>query len=250
MPEKFRVLSYNIHKGFTARNRVFVLRQIRDAIRSVSPDFLFLQEVLGEHSGHQRRIEDWPTKSQFEYMADELWPHFAYGRNAVYDEGHHGNAILSRYPILHWENEDVSTNSIEKRGLLHAVVKPSEKHPEIHLICAHFGLLERDRQLQAVRLCSRIQKHVSEGQSLIVAGDFNDWALRLSGLFKHKANLDEAYFMRHKRHARTFPARLPVFRLDRIYYRDLNVRLSKSLHKEPWDKLSDHVPLLAEFEWK
>src|ERR1700745_327025 len=100
MKKKFRVLSYNIHKGFTARNRRFVLREIRDAVRGLDPDFVFLQEVLGEHQGRRLRVGcAWPEKPQFDVLADELWPHFAYGRNADYEDGHHGNAILSKVPI-------------------------------------------------------------------------------------------------------------------------------------------------------
>lgn len=244
-----RILSYNIHKGFTARNRSFILKEIRDAIREVQADIVFLQEVLGEHQGHQRRIKDWPLQTQFEYMADEIWHHYAYGQNAVYDEGHHGNAILSKYPILRWENEDVSTTAIERRGLLHAVIKPFEDKPEMHLVCIHFGLFENDRQIQAQRLCNRVRSFVSQNEALIVAGDFNDWALRLSPVFQRDAGLEEAYHVRHKRHARTFPARMPILRLDRVYFRGLEVKLAKVLHDKPWTTLSDHSPLLAEFEW-
>lgn len=248
-PRRFRVLSYNIHKGFTARNRLFVLREIRDAIRSMAPDFVFLQEVLGAHTGHRGRIDDWPGTSQFEYMADSLWPHFAYGRNAVYDEGHHGNAILSKYPILAHENEDVSTGGIEKRGLLHAVVRPSRGRGRLHLICAHFGLFERDRRAQARRLCARLRRTVERGQAVIVAGDFNDWTLRLSPYLKGHGGLEEAYRVRHGHHARTFPARMPILRLDRIYFRGMRARTASCLKTAPWARLSDHAPLIAEFEW-
>ena len=246
---RMRVFSYNIHKGFTVSNRGFVLAEIRRAIRELAPDILFLQEVVGEHRGHQRRVQDWPIESQFEYLAEALWPHFAYGRNAVYDEGHHGNAILSKYPILNWENEDVSTNSLERRGLLHAVVRPYEDCPDLHLICVHFGLFERDRALQARRLCSRIRRTVTFGQGVVVAGDFNDWALKLSPLFRHEIGLQEAYYVRHGHHARTFPAGMPVFRLDRIYFQGLESRHARVLHREPWRSLSDHAPLLVDFQW-
>jgi endonuclease/exonuclease/phosphatase family metal-dependent hydrolase len=249
MPKEFRVLSYNIHKGFSARNRVFVLKGIREAIRELSPDFVFLQEVLGEHARHKTKVADWPAESQFEYMADSIWPHFAYGQNAVYTEGHHGNAILSKYPILSWENEDVSTTRLERRGLLHAVVKPYEDRPGLHLICVHFGLLEKDRQLQADRLCSRLKRTVASGEGVIVAGDFNDWALRLSHKLKLEAGLDEAYHARHSHHARTFPSRMPVFRLDRIYFLGFEASYAQALHAEPWASLSDHSPLIAQFAW-
>lgn len=246
----FRVLSYNIHKGFTSRNRAFVLGEIRDAIRGVAPDFVFLQEVLGQHRGHEARVKHWPEQPQVEYMADSLWPHFAYGRNSVYDEGHHGNAILSKYPILDWENEDVSTSSLERRGLLHAIVKPLDDRPEIHLVCVHFGLFENDRQAQARRLCQRLKETVKPDQSVIVAGDFNDWTLRLSGVFRREAGLEEAYYVKHKRHARTFPAKMPVFRLDRIYFQGFEPLLARCLYMQPWIRLSDHAPVLAELEWR
>lgn len=244
-----RVLSYNIHKGFTSRNTGFILKEIRDAVQTVAPDFLFLQEVLGEHRGHQKRIKEWPLESQFEYLADSLWPHFAYGRNAIYDEGHHGNAILSKFPILSWENEDISTSRVERRGILHAITRPYEDRAELHLICTHFGLLEYDRRAQARKLCSRIRSTVELGQGLVVAGDFNDWTLKLSKFFKRHAGLDEAYHVRHERHARTFPARMPIFRLDRIYFHGLEARMARCLHQDPWSRLSDHAALLAEFGW-
>lgn len=249
MSKLFRVLSYNIHKGFTARNRAFVLKEIRDSIRTVSPDFVFLQEVIGEHSGHRDRIDDWPQESQFEYMADEIWPHFAYGKNAVYDEGHHGNAILSKYPIIDWENEDVSTSALERRGILHATVAPFRDRPRLHLICTHFGLFDNDRKAQALRLCERIRKKVDPMDPVIAGGDFNDWTLRLSPILHRQAALEEAYHLRHNRHARTFPARMPVLRLDRIYFHGLAVRTARCLRSDPWRRLSDHAPLLATFEW-
>lgn len=240
MSETLRVLSYNIHKGFTARNRSFVLSEIRDAIREVHPDFVFLQELLGEHRVHG---------PQLEFLADTLWPHFAYGRNAVYDEGHHGNAILSKYPILSVENEDVSSSTLERRGLLHAIVHPFEGKDPLHLICAHFGLFERDRQMQAQKLCARLKRAVPPSESVIVAGDFNDWAQRLSPIFHQNAGLSEVYTERHAKPARTFPARFPMLRLDRIYFRSMLARSVECLHQSPWARLSDHAALLAEFSW-
>ena len=68
-------------------------------MRILQPDVIFLQEVLGHHEVHKKRVNSWPEQSQFEYLAHELWPHFAYGKNAVYTDGHHGNAILESIPL-------------------------------------------------------------------------------------------------------------------------------------------------------
>jgi signal transduction histidine kinase len=74
----------------------------------VAADVVFLQEIHGEHKGHQANLQDWPNEAQFEYLADSIWHHHAYGKNAVYPEGHHGNAILSKYPIKRWDNLDLT----------------------------------------------------------------------------------------------------------------------------------------------
>ena len=57
---KLKVLSYNIHKGFGLGNLSFTLPNIRGAIASLSPDIVFLQEVIGQHDKHAKRVELWP----------------------------------------------------------------------------------------------------------------------------------------------------------------------------------------------
>src|SRR3982750_2923245 len=96
---KLTILTVNTHKGFGFFNRRFILHELRDAVRSVSADLVFLQEVLGLHEVHSRRHANWPDESHYEFLADEIWPQYRYGQNAVYPEGHHGNALLSKLPI-------------------------------------------------------------------------------------------------------------------------------------------------------
>jgi len=119
---RLRVLTVNTHKGFTAFNRRFILPELREAVRSTSADLVFLQEVVGEHERHSARYNAWPQVSQYEFLADSMWSDFAYGRNAVYPDGHHGNALLSKYPIREFRNLDVSITGPERRGLLHCVL--------------------------------------------------------------------------------------------------------------------------------
>ncbi|HUP55806.1 MAG TPA: endonuclease/exonuclease/phosphatase family protein, partial [Bdellovibrionota bacterium] len=235
-----------IHKGFSSNNKRFVLDGIREALGEVQADLVFLQEVLGHHAGHSERVPDWPSEPQFEYLADKLWPHFAYGKNAVYTSGHHGNAILSRYPIVFHENIDVSTNRLESRGLLHAQIEVPGASAPLHAICVHLGLREADRRTQVDRLCDRIESHVPHAEPLVIGGDFNDWRLRATPVLSRKLGVSEAFVTVNGDHPRTFPAWLPALRLDRIYVRGMKIRAARCMTGNPWRILSDHTPLVAE----
>ncbi|MGZ6332968.1 MAG: endonuclease/exonuclease/phosphatase family protein, partial [Bdellovibrionota bacterium] len=201
---------------------------MRDALRAERADLVFLQEVLGEHEIHSRTVQGWPAGPQFEFLADELWPHFAYGKNAAYSAGHHGNAILSKYPIVFHENIDVSTNRVERRGLLHAVLDTGGPKP-LHAICVHLGLLEAERREQVRRLCMRIESHVPHQEPLVIAGDFNDWRLKATPILEKTLEVREAFLALHGAHVRSFPSWLPALRLDRIYFRGADVLHARGL---------------------
>jgi len=246
---EINVLTYNMHKGFSGGGRrAFVLEPMRAALAASGADIVFLQEALGAHSGHARRYSAWPETSQFEYLADTLWPHFAYGRNAIYDRGHHGNAILSRYPLLDWENIPVSPYPFAaSRSLLHGRVEIPPGGRTLHLVCVHFGFLGVERRPQIRQLCRHIEAHVPAGEPLIIGGDFNDWSGRAERTFNTALGLDEAYRRLHGRYARTYPAWAPVLPMDRIYYRGVRPLAARLLAVAPWQRLSDHIPLEARF---
>lgn len=242
-----KVLTFNIHKGFSPTNQEFTLTRIRALIRASGADLVFLQEVLGHHENQKCKIPLWKNAAQFEYLADQIWTHFAYGRNAVYQSGHHGNAILSRYPIKTWENIDISTNRLEKRGILHAVLDIPGQKQEIHTLCLHLNLLAKSRRTQVRKLIQRIRSQVPESSPLLIGGDFNDWREELTPMLLDGINVQEAHFALHGQHARTFPTWLPILPLDRIYFRGVAPVETKRLYRKPWSELSDHVPLTAEF---
>ncbi len=243
----FKVLTYNIHKGFNASNRRFVLHQIKSLLQSMDADVVFLQEIQGEHIHKCNQHHDWPEESQFEFLADQVWPHHAYGKNAIYRAGHHGNAILSKYPFVAWENIDVSYMKSASRSLLHGVVKLHDSMPPLHVVCVHLGLLEAERQRQLSKLVLRIQEHVPDDEPLIIAGDFNDWKGRSDRYLCEGLGLQEVFKSASGKHARTFPAWMPLLSVDRIYSRGLQIEARQRLHEKPWRGLSDHLPLLAEF---
>lgn len=241
-----KVLTLNTHKGFTSFNRRMVLHELREAVRGVSADVVFLQEVLGAHSVHPARFPGWPEGSQYEFLADSIWPAYAYGRNASYPNGHHGNAVLSKFPILSQCNHDVSVGGPERRGLLHCELDIPGSDRCLHVICVHLGLRGSHRLRQMDLLCELIEREVPPQAPLVVAGDFNDWRLRANARLLARADLHEVFEESRGASARTFPARYPVLRLDRIFVRNVVVRHLAVLSLRPWSHLSDHAGLLAE----
>jgi endonuclease/exonuclease/phosphatase family metal-dependent hydrolase len=248
MPQtSIKVLTYNIHKGFSTGNRRFVLHDIKDSLRQVDADVVFLQEIHGERNITRRRFDDWPNNRQFEFLADQVWAHHAYGKNAIYKSGHHGNAILSKYPFISWENIDVSFMRTASRSLLHGTIVLPESDKNIHIICVHLGLFGREREHQLATLVKRISSHVPADEPLIIAGDFNDWRGQAEHHLHHDLGVKEVFKNTQGSYARTFPAALPLLSMDRIYFRGLDIVDCTRLHGQPWSHLSDHTPLLAEF---
>lgn len=241
---KLTVLTVNLHKGFGFLNRRFILHELREAVRSVSADVVFLQEVLGEHELHAARVPMWPQTPHYEFLADSLWSDFAYGRNAVYPQGHHGNALLSKFAITRHVNHDVSIDGPERRGLLHSVLR-LEDGRSLHAICVHLGLRESHRRHQVERLCQLINS-LPMDEPVIVAGDFNDWRQRAHKMLSRCAGLAEVFVKAYGAAARTFPSRWPLLPLDRIYVRGASVQSPIVLPRRPWSHLSDHAPLAAE----
>jgi len=239
------IATYNIHKGLSCFNQRVMLHELRDRLRGLGVDIIFLQEVIGAHSRLAARFQNWPENSQYEFLADSIWPDYAYGRNAVYDHGHHGNAILSRFPILHWENEDISAHRFESRGLLHCEIAIPGWEEILHCICVHLGLFKRGRGQQLQAMEKRIRQLVPAHAPLVVAGDFNDWHGVANPLLSDRLQLTEVFRHAHGKSARSFPSFLPLLRLDRIYIRGFEVKHARVLQNRLWSGISDHAALSA-----
>ena len=233
-----RLLTLNAHQGFGALRRRGALLRLRDALRTHDAELVFLQEIGVAHGS------DSPAE-QYEVLADRIWPQHAYGRNAVATSGHHGNALLSKYPIMSWENVDASVGAAEPRGMLHCVIKVPEAPRPLHAVCVHLALREAHRAQQVERLLGLVAERIAPDAPLVVAGDFNDWRERAHQRLMQAGKFQEIHASRHGRPARTFPARFPTLRLDRIYVRNLLHRPAMA-SRQRWSTLTDHVPLSAE----
>jgi endonuclease/exonuclease/phosphatase family metal-dependent hydrolase len=248
-PGQLRVATYNIHKGVIrdlfGLRRVASVHELRARLHELDADLIFLQEVQGKNDRHASRFDEWPGEPQDQFLARSptLRHTFesAYGRNASYLHGHHGNALLSRFPIMRRENRDFSDHALEKRGVLHCVVRVGRRN--VHCFVIHFGLFARSRERQADALVDWIVREVPERAPLLIAGDFNDWRDRLTRRLVEALQVDEVMGS-----ARTFPALVPWLRMDRIYQRGFALHGADVLRGPTWARLSDHAPLVADLE--
>jgi len=240
------ILTYNIHKGFDRYNRDFVLHRMREQLRQAEIDIVLLQEIQGRHYHHETRLSTWPEVSQFEFLADSIWPHYAYGKNAIYRKGHHGNAILSKFVIAEWNNLNLSRFRKASRSLLHGRIElPQDQR--MHLICVHLDLIGFERKRQIRELKRYIDSTIPAAEPIILGGDFNDWHGGLGRTLESQLGMREAYRSLHGSYAKTFPSHLPMLRMDRIYFRGVSLLDSHCLKHQTWSDLSDHLPLFARF---
>lgn len=239
------VATCNIHKGFSQFNRNLAIHDLREQLRELAPDIIFLQEVQGLNLRHSLRHDNWPDQPQHEFIAADIWGDTAYGRNVVRDHRHHGNAILSRFPILNSHNQDVTHLRFERRGLLHSAIKVPELKQPLHCVCVHLSLLGNSRRFQIDALANRIETLVPHDACLIIAGDFNDWRNQAHDELAERLGMVEVFNGQQRRPPRSFPAVLPFFRLDRIYVRGFNVQSADVHSGRAWSRITDHAALSA-----
>jgi endonuclease/exonuclease/phosphatase family metal-dependent hydrolase len=266
---KLRVATYNIHKGVMGLRKRSRIHDLRVALHAIDADIVFLQEVQ-ERNERLARRPGHHNGTQLDVLCTGGYLHRAYGMNAVYPHGHHGNAIVSRHAIGEHLNHDISDHALEKRGLLHAIshVESSRGGLDIHLINTHFGLIKRSRVRQAEFLIDFVRNEVPEDAPLIIAGDFNDWQQGVDEVLHRDLDVVEAasdFNGRQKRSraldrllpwrkgarpmvARTYPSVMPWLRLDRIYVRGFKVRDVSVPRGIEWSQRSDHMPLIADLD--
>lgn len=239
----FRVLSFNIHKGLSPLNRHWQLSNIANALRTVGADILCLQEVQGQND---KQISKFGVSAhgQSNWLSKQLALNDCYGKNCSYPHGHHGNAILSRYPIDFKTNFDLTVNRFEYRGMLHCEVHIDNR--PLLILCCHLNLLNTDRQKQ-YRLIAEYIKQLDPTLPLVLAGDFNDWT-GIADL--NNLGLVEVFETQTGNFAKTFPAKLPILPLDRLYIRHLKVVQTIEFHHKIWKNLSDHLPIGAVLDWE
>lgn len=161
--EPYRVVSYNIKRGF-GNDRVTDLKRTADVIRRLRPDFVGLQEV-------DEKVRRSGKVDQAVELSKQLKMFQAFAPFMDYDGGRYGLAVLSRYPI-----ENVTVVKLpegnEPRVALAAEVSLPDGS-KLMLVNLHFDWVKDDsfRFEQASTLKKFLDKL---SMPYILLGDFND----------------------------------------------------------------------------
>jgi endonuclease/exonuclease/phosphatase family metal-dependent hydrolase len=236
-----RVATYNIHKGVQGigPRRRLEIHNLGHAVEQLDADIVCLQEVRKVHHGEAEYFTRWPDMPQADFLAPEGYE-AVYRTNAYTKHGEHGNAMLSRWPVVAHQHEDISDHRFEQRGLLHTEVLVHGQ--PIHVVVVHLGLIRSSRVRQLDQLQQFIAREVPADAPVVVAGDFNEWG----GMLPRMLGSMGLQAFDGKR-IPTFPSRLPLLQLDHVYARGLTPVGLEVPRGRIWWRMSDHLPLIAEF---
>jgi endonuclease/exonuclease/phosphatase family metal-dependent hydrolase len=236
-----RVATYNIHKGVQGIGpaRRLEIHNLGHAVEQLDADIVCLQEVRKLHRREAEYFPHWPEQPQADFLAPEGYTAI-YRTNAHTRHGEHGNAMLSRWPVVSHQHEDMSDHRFEQRGLLHAEVLVDGR--AVHVLVVHLGLIKASRVRQLAQIQRFIAREIPAHLPLVVAGDFNDWGSLVQHMLG-EVGLETFGAVRQP----TFPSRLPVVQLDHVFARGLTPRGVHVPRGRIWSRMSDHLPLIAEF---
>ena len=238
---KFRVVTYNIHKGIGGLDRRYRPERIVETLTHCSPDIVLMQEV---DDGVPRSRND----RQVELFAEALGlHHHAFQRNVKLRRGHYGNAILSRYPLndVHDVDLTIPLKKCRRSLLVHCKLHFDGHQRTLLIANVHLGLAGFERRIQLRRLLDNgVIRRTHQHTPMIIAGDYNDVWGSLG-----KQIMLPAGFSSVSHSIRTFPAAAPLMGLDRMFYRgDLHADKTYACHIAVARDASDHLPLITDFE--
>jgi endonuclease/exonuclease/phosphatase family metal-dependent hydrolase len=227
-----RIATYNIHRCRGMDRRVVPVRII-EVLREIDADVIALQEVIGAGPAGAGQAEEIGAGLGMGWVMNYVRTLRAH---------QFGNVVLSRYPIVHHSQYDLSWRTCESRNCQRADLDIGGQ--VLHVYNVHLGTAVLERRYQAGRLASFVHDRRVTGPKVIL-GDFNEWmrglaTKTLSSLFE---SVDIAA---HLKRRRTYPGLFPVVHLDHIYYEG---RVEVTSVEMPRTRkalmASDHLPLVA-----
>jgi endonuclease/exonuclease/phosphatase family metal-dependent hydrolase len=206
---RLRIASYNIHACVGGDGRRDPAR-IAAVLREIDADVIGLQEV-------DARPGESSASMQMQYLAAALGLHAVAGPTLLRADGHYGNALLTRRPVLDVRHDGAT----------------------VRVVVTHLGLLPGERRTQVRRLLDLFGE--SRADVAVLCGDINEWFAVGRPLRWLHARLGRTTGIA------TFPAAFPVFALDRIWVNPRAAMAAVAAHASRAARLaSDHLPVMAD----
>jgi endonuclease/exonuclease/phosphatase family metal-dependent hydrolase len=229
------IASYNVHKCIGVDRR-FDPERTASVIAEIDADIIAIQEAdkrFGERSG-LLNLE----------MLERDCGLIPVPITALSSTGHgwHGNMIMMRKGAVGAVRQ-LKLPGIEPRGAL--VVTLDLPVGKLRLVAAHFGLLKRSREQQAMAILASVAEE--EQMPTLLVGDLNEWRVgRRSSLSRLQPTFDPASGA-----VPSFPSRFPVLALDRALGHPHDLVTSVEVHDSPLARVaSDHLPIKAHIDLK
>lgn len=224
-----RVCGWNVHECVGTDGRRDAGR-VAGVLREIDADIVALQEV---HADESRGGEH----DQVTYLSAVTGLRGIPGPTFERRGGRYGNLVLTRLPVRDVRRHDLSVPGHEPRGAIELSLGATPD-ARLRVAATHLGLAAAERAGQARRLLDALPE--AEGETLLVLGDWNEWAPWARAL-----RIPRARFGKHPAPA-TFPSRLPLFALDRIWASPRRVLVDTRVHRSPdARRASDHLPVVA-----
>jgi endonuclease/exonuclease/phosphatase family metal-dependent hydrolase len=223
-----RVASYNTHGG-VGRDGHFVPKRIAGVLKELDADVIALQEVESRATGFD----------MLAYLKEETGFEAIAGPTLLRNGADYGNGLLTRFKVQSVQRLNLCVDRCEPRGAIDAELDCGGT--PMRVLATHLGLRPAERREQIQRLLRALEN--DRPLPTLLMGDINEWFLwgrPLRWMHKHFEQTPSPP---------TFPSRLPVFALDRMWVKPRTLLRDMSVHASPLAKIaSDHLPLTAELD--
>ena len=210
--------------------------RVADVIRELNADVVALQEVIGAGPNGAGQAEEIGAALGMGWVMASV----RHLRNHLF-----GNVVLSRFPIVHHSQYDLSWRTCEARACQRADLDLGGH--SLHIYNVHLGTAVLERRYQATRLAGFVHDKRIEGTKIIL-GDFNEWA---RGIAKDilAERLQSVDLTKHLRRRRTYPGFFPILHLDHIYFEGPIEVVKVTMPRDRMTLMaSDHLPLIADLK--
>ena len=241
-----KVMTYNIYGA-----RLTNGDKLGEVIKKYSPDFIVLQEVdkNTKRSNKKDITEDIAKKLGYDY--------YYFQKTLDFNGGEFGISIISKYPIDRYYTYELPSVGSEKRYLLGTQISKDVFGKTVTVINAHLNYQENIKVEETDEVLAVI--NLFEGDVKFLAGDFNmlptsesyskylkKWTDSYTEIKGSPSNSevekDKQRNMKDTRIDYIFGDKSKIWKVNKSFFvKD---------EAEEWDKLSDHVPYMAEFEIK